>query len=181
MTVVLQVLIAIAIIVVAILIYTYLQPGDFKIERSIVIDSPPEIVFPYVNNPIKAELWNPFSKADPNIQRSFSGPADGVGAHMSWVGNSMAGEGSVTIVESVPQERVRVQLDFKKPFQGTNFGEYTLSPLNEKQTKVTWGMTGKAAFIPRVICVFVGGMDKMMGGQFDAGLTTMKSLAESSK
>ena len=172
--------IAIAAIVVVILIYAYLQPGDFRVERSAVIAAPAETVFPYVNDPVKAELWNPFSKEDPNIQRSFSGPKEGVGAHMAWVGNSMAGEGSVTIVESVPYEKVRVQLDFKKPFQGTNFGEYTLSRQSENQIKVTWAMTGKAAFIPRVICVFVG-MDKMMGGQLEKGLATMKSLAESSK
>jgi uncharacterized protein YndB with AHSA1/START domain len=175
---VLKVLIALVVVIAAILIYAYLQPGDFRVERSVVIDASPETIFPYVNDPIKGELWNPFSKEDPNIQRSFGGPLEGVGAHMTWVGNAMAGEGSLTIVESVPRERVKVQLDFKKPFQGTNFGEYTLSMQNEKQTKVTWAMTGKAAFIPRVMCVFVG-MDKMMGGQFEKGLATMKALAES--
>ena len=45
------------------------------------------------------------------------------------------------------------------------------------QTVVTWDMTGKKNLMAKAFHLFVN-MDKMVGGQFDQGLTQMKKIAE---
>jgi hypothetical protein len=165
-------------IVVIFCVYVAVSPADYRVERSISIHAPAEAVFPYLNNLRKAVEWNPFSKADPNIKMVFEGVEEGVGAKSSWEGNAQVGQGSMTIVESAANQKVRLQLDFIKPFASTSFSDYTLSPEGEKTT-VTWAMTGHASFLPRAIGVLIS-MDKMLGSQFDKGLNDLKALAESS-
>ncbi|HEX4926330.1 MAG TPA: SRPBCC family protein [Bdellovibrionales bacterium] len=171
--------IAFVLIVAAIVGYAFIQPSEFKVERSTLMEAPPETVFPYLNNPRLGEEWNPFSKMDPEIKMSFDGPAEGVGAKSSWNGNSDVGEGAMTIVESVQNERVRLQLDFKRPMEGTNMAEYILTPADGK-TQVTWKMTGQNSLIGRIVCLFLD-MDKMVGGQFEKGLTSLKTIVEAKR
>jgi len=107
---------------------------------------------------------------------SFGGSTSGCGAILSWAGNSRAGAGSMTIVESLPNNRVRVRLDFLKPFPSTCTAEFTFEPRGN-QTMVTWAMFGKRTFIPKAIGLFMD-MDKMVGGEFEKGLAEMKSIVE---
>jgi hypothetical protein len=82
----------------------------------------------------------------------------------------------MTLTESRPPELIRIQLDFVKPFAGTNITEFTFRP-EGNQTVVTWSMSGKNNFIARAFCLFVN-MDKMVGGEFEKGLANLKSVTE---
>ncbi|MBI4324246.1 MAG: SRPBCC family protein [Chloroflexi bacterium] len=86
------------------------------------------------------------------------------------------GEGHMTITESRPNERVQFQLEFFKPMAGVSTVEFTFKPQGH-QTEVTWTMTGQTNFIAKAMWLFMS-MDKMVGGQFEKGLASMKSLAE---
>jgi hypothetical protein len=50
---------------------------------------------------------------------------------------------------------------------------------NGAKTEVTWTMTGKNNFMGKAFSLFVD-YDKMVGGDFEKGLASMKTLAESS-
>src|SRR5260221_14652047 len=104
---------------------------------------------------------------DPNAATTFGGPASGVGATMDWAGNMKVGEGSMTIVESHPNDLVRFRLDFQKPFAGTNTAEFTFQPQGG-QTQVTWSMTGHNNFMGKAMGLVMN-CDKMVGGQFEQG------------
>jgi hypothetical protein len=110
------------------------------------------------------------------MQRSITGPASGKGAVYEWSGNSKAGAGRMEILESTPSSRILIKLDFIKPIAGTNTSEYTITPQGDG-TKVTWAMYGPTPFISKVMQVFVT-MDKLIGGDFESGLATMKTVAE---
>lgn len=174
-----KILIGMGIVVAAILLMAALSPADFKIERSTVIAAPAAAVFPYINNPRLTEEWNPFSKKDPNIKTTFEGPDEGVGAKTSWTGNSEVGSGSMTIIDSEPNKLVRLILDFKEPMAVTHNAEYALSE-EGAQTRMTWSMSGKSPFFARVICLFMN-MDKMVGGEFEKGLASLKTIAETKR
>jgi hypothetical protein len=45
------------------------------------------------------------------------------------------------------------------------------------QTAVTWSVEGQNNFIAKAVCLFIN-MDQMVGGQFEKGLATMKSVVE---
>ena len=172
-----KILIGLAMIVVVFLIVVAMQPSEYHVTRSISISAVPAVVFAQVDELKKWEAWSPWLKMDPAMKLTYSGPAAGVGASSGWAGNSEVGEGRMTITESRPRELVRFHLEFVKPMAGTSAAEFTFKP-EGNQTVVTWSMTGKNGFIAKAICLFMN-MDKMVGGQFDQGLASMKTVAES--
>jgi hypothetical protein len=82
----------------------------------------------------------------------------------------------MTIIESKPNERIRIKLDFVRPFAGTSDVEFTFLPEGD-QTAVTWKMSGKNNFIAKAISLVMD-CEKMCGEQFDLGLASIKSIVE---
>lgn len=155
-----------------------LQPADFRIARSARIAVPPGAVFAQVNDFHKWDAWSPWAKLDPNSTSKYEGPDAGEGAVFHWSGNDEVGEGKMTLVESKPDELIRIKLDFVKPMQSTSDVRFTFKPEGD-QTEVTWEMTGTNGFIEKAFCLFMD-MDKLVGGKFEEGLASLKGVAEGS-
>jgi len=166
----------VALILLSFLLYVYSQPSDFRIQRSIVIKAPAEIVFSQLNDFHKWEAWSPWAKIDPQARNTFSGPDSGQGAIFSWSGNDEVGEGQMTIIESLPYSLIRIELLFSKPMVATNQTEFFLSPADGGIT-LNWSMSGQNSFICKVMCFFID-MDKMVGEQFEKGLQDIKAISE---
>ena len=139
------------------------------------VTASPAAVFPHVNDLRNWQAWSPWAKLDPNAKNTFTGPPAGVDASMSWAGNHNVGEGTMTIRESKPGEFVRFQLDFRKPFKGTNEAVFTFQA-EGNQTVVTWTMTGRNNFIAKAVGLFFIDCDKMVGGQFEKGLENLQGV-----
>ncbi len=169
-------LIAMALIVIVFVIVVQLQPAKFHIERSTTVAAPAAVVFEQVNDLRKWEAWSPWAKLDPNAKIQYNGPAAGTGAAFSWAGNNEVGTGTMTITDSRTNELVRFKLEFTAPMQAVNIAEFTFKP-EGGQTLVTWSMSGTNGFMAKAFGLFVN-CDKMVGGQFEKGLATLKSLAE---
>lgn len=153
-----------------------MRPNEMRISRSASIKAGPSAVFPHVNDFHLWDEWSPWAKLDPNAKNSFEGPSSGKDSVFKWSGNDEVGEGSMTIVESTPAERIRIRLDFVRPFEDTSDVEFTFQPEGE-ETKVTWTMSGKHNFISKAMCLVMN-MEKMLGDQFDSGLAKMKDAVE---
>ncbi len=157
-----------------------MQPSDYRVVRSASIAAPPDTVFGMINDFRKWESWSPWEKLDTNMKRTYDGPGSGQGAIYSWAGNSDVGEGKMTILESKPNEMVRIKLDFTAPFESTATNEFVLQP-EGSGTHLDWVITGNNNLISKAFCFFMGGMDKMIGPDFEKGLAQMKSAAEAAK
>lgn len=153
-----------------------MQPTTFTITRSATFSAPPEKVFVQINTLPYWDAWSPWAKLDPEATNTFSGPEAGVGAAMGWSGNHKVGVGKMTITESRPYEYISFRLEFIKPFQATNTSEFTFSYANN-MTTVHWSMHGNNNFMARVMGLLMN-CDKMVGGQFEQGLATLKTLVE---
>jgi uncharacterized protein YndB with AHSA1/START domain len=162
--------------VAALLIYAATKPDRGTTARSITIKASPERIFPLIDNLKQMNTWNPFVKTDPNLKGDYSGPDSGKGAHYAFDGNKNAGAGHITITDSVPASKVTMNLVMTRPFACDNIVEFTLVP-NDNTTTVTWAMSGPAPYFMRVMGALFN-MDKMVGGQFDKGLSELKALAE---
>jgi hypothetical protein len=171
------ILISLAVIVIVFVVIVALQPSEFQVARSTTTSAPPAEVFAQVNDFHKWEAWNPWGKIDPAMKQTYEGAPAGIGAIYTWAGNNEVGEGRMTITESRPSDLIRIKLEFFKPFAGTNIAEFTFKP-EGNQTAVTWSMEGKNNFMAKAIHLFMN-MDKMIGGQFEKGLASMKSVVES--
>ena len=170
-----KILVVLAVVLLGLVVFAATRPSEFRVMRSALVGAPPDAVFPHVNDLHNWEAWSPWAKLDPEAKTTYEGPASGVGAAFSWAGNHNVGEGKMTITESQPNDRVRFRLDFLKPFKGTNLAEFTFQP-ERAQTKVTWAMSGHYGFIPKLMSLFIN-CDKMMGDQFEKGLTDLNKVA----
>ncbi len=172
-----RVLLSLLVIIVIFLIVVALQPAEYRVTRSATIAAPQPVVFAQVNDFHKWEAWSPWAKLDPAAKNTFEGPTAGAGAKFSWSGNDKAGEGKMTIAESKPADLVRIDLEFIRPFPDKCLTEFTFRP-DGNQTAVTWTMSGRKNFMSKAVCMFMS-MDKMVGGDFEKGLASLKSVSES--
>jgi uncharacterized protein YndB with AHSA1/START domain len=173
---VLTLLFLLVVIVLGIVAAAATKPATFRVQRSTTINTPPERIFPLINDFQNFGRWSPWEHLDPQMQRTITGPPSGVGAVYAWSGNSKAGAGRMEILESTPSSRLVMKLDFLKPFEAHNTAEYTLQREGDA-TRVTWAMYGPSPFASKVMQVFIS-MDTMLGRDFEKGLTQMKAAAE---
>lgn len=171
-----KILLGLAAIIAIFCLVVVLQPGEFKVERKATLAATPAALFEHVNNHHKFEVWSPWSKLDPNVKNTYSGPDSGVGAVCSWQGDSNVGAGSSTIIESRPGELVRFRMDWKEPMSGTSTVDFTFKPEGDK-TVVTWSMYGPQNFMSKAMSLFMD-CDKMCGDQFEKGLVSLGEVAQ---
>jgi uncharacterized protein YndB with AHSA1/START domain len=170
------IVIVVVVAIAGVLAYAAIQPNTFRVQRSTVIQAPPEKVYAILEDFDRGKEWSPFEKKDPNLKRSRSGPPKGKGAVYSFEGNSDVGAGSLTVLDTAPPSKLVLALDMTKPMEGHNTVEYTLVP-EGGGTRMTWSIFGPMPFISKVMCLFID-MDKMIGKEFESGLASLKALAE---
>ena len=167
---------AIVVVVVAgILIYAATKPDSFRVQRVVLINAPPDKVFPLINDLKAWAVWSPYEKKDPAMKRTYGAVTAGKGATYAWEGNKDVGQGGMEIVESGPR-RILIKLDFLKPFEAHNMAEFLLDPKGDG-TSVTWAIYGPSPYMSKVIGTFMD-FDKMIGRDFEQGLADLKAAAE---
>ncbi len=152
------------------------MPATFTVKRSLDIRAPADRLFSRVADFNAWSAWSPYEKRDPALKRKFSGKPSGVGAVYEWDGNRNVGQGRMEILEATPPSKLRIDLQFIKPFKAHNIAEFTFDPRGQNTT-VTWAMHGPVTVMSRVMGLFIN-MDKMIGKDFEAGLQNLKALAE---
>jgi carbon monoxide dehydrogenase subunit G len=168
------VLLVLAVLVGAVLLAASMRPGTFSVRRTATVGAPPEAVFEHINDFHRWGAWSPWERLDPAMQRTHSGAESGSGAIYEWSGNKKVGRGRMEILESRPSSLVRIKLDFFAPFESHNTTEFSLEP-SAGGTNITWDMHGPATLMSKVMGLFVN-MDKMVGKDFETGLSNLKSL-----
>ncbi len=82
----------------------------------------------------------------------------------------------MTLTESRASDLVRITIEFLRPFKATNVAEFTFQPQGQ-HTLATWSMTGRNNFMLKAFGLFMN-MDKMVGGDFEKGLASLKTVVE---
>ena len=154
----------------------FVLPSKWRIERSIVIQAPPEKIYPLIAN-FKTgwSHWSVFDNEDPTIQYTYMEKDEGVGAARSWTSKKM-GNGTQRIVKADLSS-----VEFELEMTQNHFllhGIFAFEPMNGS-TKVTWTDYGEVDSNPahRVMAVL---MDTMMGSTFERSLSLLKKKAEES-
>jgi hypothetical protein len=177
--IILIVVLALAAIVAGFVAVVSMQPSEFRIARSATIAAPASDVFAQVNDFHNWQAWSPWAKLDPAMTQTYDGAPAGTGAIYAWAGNGKVGQGRMTLTESHPSDLIRINLEFMKPFKATNIAEFTFKA-EGNQTVITWSMTGRNNFMLKAFGLFMN-MDKMVGGDFEKGLASMKTVVEAGK
>ncbi|CAA7386822.1 SRPBCC family protein [Chryseobacterium fistulae] len=147
---------------------------DYHFEKSVVINAPKEKVWQYVGSTKAFNAWNPFAKADKNIQITYSGTSGQIGDSYHWKGNDQVGEGEQTVIGVIPNERLTSKLHFISPWEGEAKASFILTP-ESNGTKVTWTMDNELTPMMKMMKPMMNGqMDKMFG----QGLDNLKKMIE---
>lgn len=170
-----------AIIAIALIGVAFMSPKS-HMERSIVINASPALVFQQLTNYKNFNTWSPWAAMDPSAKYTFEGPEAGPGTKMSWVGDeSKVGSGSQWIIEQEENRRVKSGMQFGG-MEGTYFAEFILEPV-EGGTQVTWTYDGDVSGTGMMNASFgklFGLMtDAMLGPQYEDGLKRLKEMVES--
>lgn len=151
-------------------------PRNVVVSRSVIIDAPAAIIWPYVSDLRRANDWSAWAKLDPDGTRYvYEGPETGVGQTLSWSSeHPNVGTGTQRVVAIDPGRSVETSLDFGD--MGTADANLTLTP-NNGSTEVTWGFRTDLGMNPitRWFGLF---FDRWVGNDYEAGLANLKTLAE---
>ena len=171
-----NILLAVAVVVVVCVAVVAMRPSECRVARTALIGAPASAVFERVNDFHNWEAWSPWAKRDPAMKKGYGGAPAGTRPNNTWAGNTAVGAGRTTKTPSPPSELIRIRLEMMRPFAATNTVEFAFRP-EGNHTAVTWSMVGESGFIGKALGLFMN-MDKMVGGDFEKGLTQMKSVAE---
>ncbi|HYF44613.1 MAG TPA: SRPBCC family protein [Acidimicrobiales bacterium] len=151
--------------------------ATFTVERSARVGAPPERVYAAIADFHDWRNWSPWEDVDPDLQRAYSGADEGIGAVYEWKGNRKAGEGRMEITEAEAPSRVRIALDFLKPFRSSNVTTFYLNPA-DGGTEVRWTMVGPKTLGTRIMGIFKS-MDSLVGKDFEKGLRQLDAHVSS--
>jgi hypothetical protein len=168
--------ITVVVLIAAVLVLAATRPDTFRVQRTASIKAPPEKILALIDDFHRWDAWSPWEKKDPAMKRTFGTATSGQGAVYAWDGNKDVGQGRMEIADSAPPSRIAIKLDFVKPFEAHNRVEFTLEA-NGEATDVTWTMQGDTPYFAKIIHLFFD-MDRMVGGDFEAGLAALKAIAE---
>ena len=175
-----KILIGVAVALVIFVALVATRPSAYHVERKLEVAAQADLVFGVLNDlhqfaGVLVLFGTPWEQLDPNMQKTFEGPAAGVGQSYAWSGKEV-GKGKMTIEESVPGLKVGIKLEFVKPMASTATCALTLAG-TPTGSVVTWSMDGNHNFIGRAFGIFMD-MDKMLGTDVEKGLAQLKTVAE---
>ncbi|WP_445385282.1 SRPBCC family protein [Robiginitalea sp. IMCC44478] len=154
-----------------------IAPSKYDISRTIEISRPAAEVFEYLKFLKNQDEWSPWARKDPNMKKELKGEDGSVGAISFWEGNREVGSGEQEITAVHPDRRVETELRFLKPFKSVSDAYMEVEALEKESTQVRWGFTGTNGFPMRLMMLFMS-MDKMVGKDFEEGLSNLKRQLE---
>ena len=171
-------LIAFGIVVGGFFAYVLTRPDTYSYERSIIINGPPAQVYDLIDDFDSWGKWSPVDKLDPNMEKSFSDQATGVGAFYSWKGAPQVGTGRTTVTQATPNQDITWETRIEQPTPGGYKSAMTLTPKAAgKVTKVTWRIFGNNSFSAKLMGVVMD-LEGSSNGMLDAGLKALKQAVE---
>ena len=166
-----------ACIVALIVVLGLIAPNNYQVKRSIIINHALPETFAYLKSIKNQNNWSPWKKKDPNMTQTFEGIDGEVGFVSRWKGNKDVGEGEQEIISIVENESIDTELRFFKPWKSQSIGHLLVDKVDENQTMVTWGFSGRNPFPFNIFMLFFN-FEKAVGKDFEEGLESLKRILE---
>lgn len=170
-----KVLIVVAVIIALPFIIALFVKNDYAVEREVTINRTESEVFDYISYLKNQEEFSVWAMADPAKKISESGTDGTVGYVYGWNGNDDVGEGEMEITDIKENEKLDIDLRFKRPFESNGKAYMITEELDPMNTKVKWGMYGESSYPMNFMNLF---MESMVGKDLQAGLDNLKTNLE---
>ena len=142
-----------------------------------MVNARPEAVFAQFGDLKAWKAWTAWHERDPAMKLSYSTPSSGVGAWSAWESRT-EGNGKMTISSQEPMKRVVYALEVPD-MKMVSSGTMELQP-EDKGVRVVWTSAGDLGFNP-MHRWFGLVLDKMVGADFEKGLSKLKAVVETTK
>lgn len=152
----------------------FFLPSGFTVQRSVEINAPPKKIYDLIVEPRRWKDWSVWTRRDPDMRITYSGPPFGMGAKWAWVSKS-EGTGNMEFTRVEPDKAVEYSLSFPE-YNMRSAGALRLEP-SGSATRVTWTNSGDVGGNP-LKHYLAAMMDRMVGPDFEGGLANLKALAE---
>lgn len=166
--------IIIIVLVALFLIIPLFLPSTVRVERSVTVEAPLDLVFQTAVDMNMRAKWDPWIEMDPDAEIITEIMPGGVGSWYTWDGE-IIGKGKLTIKEIEVNKLIQSKIEFIEPQSMTSdiFWKFTE---NEEWTDITWGFEATLSYpVERWFGLFI---DSQLGTQFEKGLQNFKKLVE---
>jgi hypothetical protein len=178
MNILLTIILAFAGFIVILLLIGFFSRKDYSAGREIIINKPKAIVFDYLRILKNQNKWSVWGSMDPDMKMSFTGTDGTEGFISAWESdNKNVGKGEQEILKIVEGERLDYEMRFIKPFKSISWSFIITTAINDNQTRVHWGFSGKMNYPSNLMLLFMN-MEKMIGNDFEKGLQNLKAKLE---
>jgi hypothetical protein len=158
-TMLFKIALSVLVVIVALLLIAAIKPNSFRVQRSITIHASQEEVFSLINDLHSWDAWSDDGGGGGTVQKTYTGPASGVGAVAEWNGSGRAGAAKMLITESVVPSKVSVQVDWII------------------DTQATWSIQASNLYAMKLIGIFVN-IESQFGQHMESGLNNLKRATE---
>ena len=173
MKILLKVGIGLAVLVLLLVVVAFFLPRRYLVQRSLHIQATAETVYGYTGDLRRWKEWGVWYERDPKMKIEYSEKTDAVGGWTAW--ESQGQKGKMTLTTLRLPSQVGYRLEF--PDMGmTSAGLVEIVP-DAGGVNVTLSDEGDLGNNPisRWFGLF---LDRMIGPDFEAGLTKLKQVSE---
>ncbi|MGB0721405.1 MAG: SRPBCC family protein [Gammaproteobacteria bacterium] len=172
------VLVTLAIIIAATLIWLAALDGTFHVRRATIIGVEPEQAYNVVRDFHHWPAWSPWLIHEPEAQLTFSSAPDEPTGWYSWNGRHI-GAGTLTHVAMVApaetrQGRIEQRLGFTRPFKSDARVVWDFTTV-QGGVEISWAMYGRMPFLFRFLAPMTA---RMLERDFELGLALLSGMLD---
>lgn len=161
------------IVIIALAVYIAVQPNSYDVTRTKTINAPASVVYNQVIDYKAWPNWIPWAENNPDMKIAMGEQTAGVGGSYSW--EDKDGKGRMSTLSATPNASIEQEIQFDDYDPSTVYWKFEPA---EGGTQVTWGMkSDKMPFIFKGFAALSGGMDNMLGPDFERGLERLDSVS----
>jgi len=166
------IIILLLIVIIGSCTYIAVQPNSYDVKRTRTINAPAAVLFGNINDYKNWEAWSPWVEKEPDLQFTYPEQTSGVGGSYSWIGKD--GAGNMKTLAVSPYDSISQEMQFDD-FPSSNV--YWKFEKADNGTSVIWGMKSDSTpFMLKFYALISGGMDNMVGPDFERGLQKLDSV-----
>ncbi|HLV91786.1 MAG TPA: GyrI-like domain-containing protein [Aequorivita sp.] len=128
-------------------IYFGTKESSYKVQDSLIILAPTEVVYNKVNDLKSWEEWDLWENENPNSTLTYAEKSMGEGASFSWSGKQ---NGSITTLKVIPNKEIEQELTINTSRGERNAKIYWKFDEIDGNTDVTWTVEGEHSLVDKI-------------------------------
>lgn len=163
--------------VALILVVALFSKKDFTLEKSTVINLPPNEIFNYLKFLKNQDEYNPWQQMDSQKEKLFQGEDGSIGFKYIWKSDhDLLGSGEQEIKKLEYPHRIETEIQLSDPRNVESATYFILKPVGTS-TEVVWGIRGKVSY-PKNFMLLFQNMEDRVGQHLTKGLQNLKKQLE---